>query len=31
MDVVVVVALVAACGALAGGLGYWAIKVGRNR
>ncbi|HZE41132.1 MAG TPA: small membrane protein MtfM [Stackebrandtia sp.] len=31
MDIAVVVILVAACGALAGGLGYWAVRIGRNR
>ena len=31
MNVVAVVVLVAACGALAGGLGYWAVRIGRNK
>jgi hypothetical protein len=31
VDIAVVVILVAACGALAGGLGYWAVRIGRNR
>lgn len=31
MSVAVVALVVAACGALAGGLGYWAVRIGRNR